>query len=199
MSQAQIDQATQKLYEDMTIREDLTDDESQVLLDWAEVQIKRLAAQEMDDSTFDDAFSALSKTLSRMGRLAAERDNMQAEDVEAGLQKIEETAAKVGLKAAENMFLAQSATGDVQGNVEALITYLSSGTAEQDTPETTGSALILAPVPTQDKPSDTGDNPAEPPVDNPPEAPENDAPLASFFNRLTSQIEEYLDGEEKPE
>ncbi len=192
MSQAQIEQATQQLYEDMTIREELTDDESQVLLDWAEAQIQRLAAQEMDDAAFETAFAKLGKTLTRMGRLAAERDTMPPEDVQAGLQRIEETAAEVGLVPAEHTFLAQSAPGDVLGNVQALITYLSSGSTGDTSPDTApDQPLASQPAPT--------DPPDEPPVVDPSEADTKPTPPASFFNRLASQLGEYLNGEEKPE
>ena len=198
MSQAQIDRATQQLYEDMTIREALTDDESQVLLDWAEAQIQRLAAQELDDAAFETAFSRLAKTLTRMGRLAAERDNMPPEDVQAGLQRIEETAAQVGLAPAANSFLAQSAPGDVLGNVQALITYLSSGTAGENPPPPAAPPDTLPDQPAATSLPAPTESPGESPADKPAEA-DPEATPPSFFNRLASQLGEYLNGEEKPE
>ena len=136
MSETQLQQALQRLYEDSSVRGDLTDDESEALLQWGEEQIKRLAAQEMDSAAFEEAYSNLARLLTRMGRLAAGQANMAPEEAQAALEKVNESAQALGLQPAQSTFSAQAAPEDVMATLQALI-------AQVDAPAEAASAQSL--------------------------------------------------------
>ena len=130
MSESQAAWGIERLYEDPSTRGDLIDAEAETLLGWGESQVQRLAAQEMDDDSFDEAVGQLNRLLRYMGRLAALRDSLPQEDQLAALQSIADTASRIDLAVPlENLptFAAQQALESIHANVHALIALVMSG------------------------------------------------------------------------
>ncbi len=191
MSEAQAQQALQRLYEDSSIRDELTDEESEVLLQWGEAQIKRLAAQELDAAAFEEAYTHLARLLTRMGALAAGQPYMPPEEAQAALARVDESAQAVGLHPAEERFGAQAASDDIMGNLQALIVHV-------DAPVFTASASV----------PDEGEAaaPAEPSPEPPTEG-ESPSGLSQLFSGLARFLSSHppntegnaAHGEEEPE
>lgn len=173
MSEEQAERGIQSLYEDISVREELIDEEAEALLQWGEQQVNRLAAQDMDDDAFDEATANLMSMMTRMSRLAAQRAGMSPEEEQTALGRIESYAAEVGLGPAENTFLAQTAPGDIMANLQALMAYV---------------------APVQAAPAPESPPASEEDTDTPPPPPSS-----SFFSRLTSKLEDFLDDKKKPE
>ena len=130
MSEEQAMWAIQNLYENPRTRDELSDSDAQVLLQWAEEQIERLASLDMDDASFDAAYDALIDLIRRMNRLAGRLHMLPPEDVEIALNRIAENAAQVGLPIpADNLslYVRRSAAPDNHDNVRLLITLVMSG------------------------------------------------------------------------
>lgn len=138
MSQEQAERALQSLYEESGARDELADDEAEILLKWGEAQIQRLADQNMDDENFDEAYSQVVKLLTRMNRFAARRADLPPEDQKTSLSRIAESADAVGMPIPEAQlaaFLAQPVAQDAGTDIQSLITLVAGDSA--GTPEST--------------------------------------------------------------
>lgn len=134
MSQAQAERGVQSLYEEADVRDELTDDEAQALFQWAEEQVARLAAEELDDETFDTAVAHLRRLMRGMNRFAARQADMTFDDQQAMLGKMQVSASAIGLTA-QAAFSAQSADPyDVAANLRAIIATFDS-TSEPAPPQ----------------------------------------------------------------
>lgn len=130
MSEEQAEWAIQSLYENPSARDELTDADAQTLLQWGEEQIMRLAAMNLDDAAFEEAFDHLSGVIRRMNRLAARRAQLPPEDIEVALNRIVEGATSIGLPVKPGSlteYLSQPVAQDASPNVQALIDLLMSG------------------------------------------------------------------------
>ena len=130
MSQEQAEWAIQILYENVSARDELTDEEAETLLKWGEEQIMRLADQELDEEQFELAFDTLSGLVRRMNRMAARWGQMPPEDQEVALNRIAEQASSIGLPIPPEQltaFLNQPADLDIHTNVRAFIALVMSG------------------------------------------------------------------------
>lgn len=92
MTEAQAEQAMQWMYGDISARDELTDEEAEVLLAWGETQIAGLAALDLDDAAFEAAYEQLRKLLTRINRFTARRADLPPEEAAASLDKIAESA-----------------------------------------------------------------------------------------------------------
>jgi hypothetical protein len=145
------------------VRDELTDEEAQSLLQWAEEQVTRLAAQNLDDEAFDTALSHLKRLMRGMNRFSARLADLTLEDQQALLAKMQASASAVGLEPAAG-FSAQAAPPadpyDVAANLRALMASFS--TSSPDAP-----AALAAP----DAPQ-LPDAPDTPDAPEPPDAPD---------------------------
>jgi hypothetical protein len=138
MSHEQAERARQQLYEDVGTRDELSDDEAEVLLRWGETQIRKLADANMDDAQFDAAFAHLTRLMTRMNRFAARRAEQAPDEQNESLNRIVESAAGVGLTVdAPDAFAAQG-VDDVMSALRALLKLF--------TPNSADSPQALAPV-----------------------------------------------------
>ncbi|MBZ0276185.1 MAG: hypothetical protein K8I60_08580 [Anaerolineae bacterium] len=165
MSQSQLERAFESLYADTSSRDELTDDEARVLLQWGEQQITQLAGQELDDEQFDAAFAHLRKLISRINRFTGRRSGMSEEDQQAALQNIAASMAgwnaqTLSAQAAPdltpdriNTYLQHQATLDNIANIQALTALVAP--VEAAPPEQTDPSTEFIP----DDPSKTGDIP----------------------------------------
>jgi methionyl-tRNA synthetase len=162
MSQEQAEQALQSLYEESGARDELADDEAEILLKWAETQIQRLADQNMDDESFDEAYAQIVKLMTRMNRFAARRVDLPLEDQKTSLSRIAESASAVGLAIPEAQlvaYLEQPVAQDGSTHIQGLITLVAgdagqSDVIEQQTPTLEAPSEPSEPVPTEKAESD---------------------------------------------
>jgi hypothetical protein len=135
MSQAE--RATEQLYENTDVREDLTDDEAQVLLKWGEARIAKLAEQGMDDTQFDEVFDNLLKIMSRINRLVGRRDFSTPEEQQEWMDKIAESAGAMGVSISteQDTFQQQSALDNI-GAISALTALIDNSPTGEDAPST---------------------------------------------------------------
>ncbi len=132
MSQEQAERALQSLYEESGTRDELADDEAEILLKWAETQIQRLADQNMDDEKFDETYSQIIKLMTRMNRFAARRAEQSLEDQQTSLSRIAESASAVGLAIPEAQlaaYLEQPVAQDGGTHIQGLITLVAGNRA----------------------------------------------------------------------
>jgi hypothetical protein len=130
MSEEQADWATQSLYENPGVRDELTDSEAKILLHWGEEQINRLAALDLDDISFETAYDGLSSLIKRINRLAARRAQLSFEDLEIAINRIAESAAMIGMPIPPehlDAYVQQPASADNSENVRVLIALVMSG------------------------------------------------------------------------
>lgn len=130
MSIEQAEWGVQSLYENPSVRDELTDMEAETLLRWGEAQIRRLAALDLDDAAFESAYDSLSGLIRRMNRLAARRAYLLPDEVEIALNRIAEYAARVGLLIPPEQidaYLQQPAAPNNHENLHILIDLVMSG------------------------------------------------------------------------
>jgi methionyl-tRNA synthetase len=129
MTQSQLERAMEMLYGDMSARDELTDDEAQVLLKWGEDQIAQLSAQDMNDAEFDEALEHLTKLLTRINRFTARRADLPPEEQQDFIGKISASAeavaaytptAQVVTPPNFDTYLQQQSTLDNIANIQAL-------------------------------------------------------------------------------
>ena len=156
MSQEQAERARQQLYEDVSTRDELTDDEAEVLLHWGEAQIDKIASANLTDEQFDEAFANLARMMTRMNRFAARRADQAPDEQQTSLGRIVESAAAAGLPVVQPLtetFSVQAAP-DTMTNLKALI--------DMFTPADSASALAVEPPRTLAPAAPSSIIPAEP-------------------------------------
>lgn len=126
----QAEWAIQSLYEDMGVRDELSDGEAAVLLAWGEAQVMRLA-ETLSSAEFEVAFDSLRGLLRRMNRLAARRGFATTEDLAPAVQRVADYAHQLGfaldvttLNNFLNQPVSQSAAGGAYDSLNALIGLL---------------------------------------------------------------------------
>jgi len=130
MSQEQAQRALQSLYEESGARDELDDAEAEILLKWGETQIQRLADQNIDEESFDEAYSQIVKLLTRMNRFAARRAELPPEDQKTSLSRIAESADAIGMPIPQDQlaaFLAQPVAQDGGTHIQGLISLVAGG------------------------------------------------------------------------
>jgi methionyl-tRNA synthetase len=135
MSQEQSERARQLLYEDVSTRDELSDEEADVLLRWGETQIEKLASANMDDARFDEAVANLMRMMKRMNRFAARRAEQAPDEQQESLNKIVESANAAGLPVTGQLDETASAQAlpDIMANLKALIGMFSQDQAPAPT------------------------------------------------------------------
>lgn len=154
------DDAVMRLYENADLRDELTDDEAEALLTWAESEIARIDQSAPDDAAFEAQAEALMDMLKSANRFAGRQGQLSAQAADPLPASIAAGAAALGHPVSAEQ-IAASGTGDPASTIRAL-TAMFSG---QDSPAN------AEPTPM----------PAETPADSvrlPPESPEppNDEP-----------------------
>lgn len=166
MSQQQVERGVQSLYEEIGVRDELTDDEAQTLLAWAEEQVTRIAAQDLDDEGFETALAQLKRLMRGMNRFSARLAELSPEEQQSMLAKMQVAASAVGLNPSA-AFSAQAAADpyDVKANLQALMATFSAPSAPPTSPVA----------------------PAAPP--DPPDVPDPDAPdLTNLLSGTTNLL-----------
>lgn len=128
MSRAEF--AVQQLYEDSSVRDELLDDDAQLLLTWAETEVVRLDAEAADDEQFSAAADALRRLLTQINRFVGRRASGAPDEQRARFDKIAALAASIGHPlppgAIASFGSAQAEAGDA-GLITALTGLISGG------------------------------------------------------------------------
>ncbi len=100
MSIAQADYAITRLYEDESLRGELTDDEANLLLKWGEAQCQAVAAQELSDPAFEAWAAAFKRLLVSLNRFIGKRETLAPQEQQAVLSGIGAVAEAAGYEIA---------------------------------------------------------------------------------------------------
>lgn len=121
--------ALMRLYEDADLRDELTDDEAEQMLKWAESELARLDASGVDDAAFESQVDTLLSMLKKINRFAGRQGQLtsQANDQTPG--NIAALATELGHAASAEQVVA-AGTGDPSGTLTALISLMSAAPAD---------------------------------------------------------------------
>ena len=122
-----IESVVNRLYEDVSLTEELTDDAAKLLLKWGRTQLDVLVKNATDEETFDDAFKQLRRTIKSINRFTARRHTMSREEQQEYLEKIMKRAQELGLTpppGASEHYLNRQPIFDDHANIYALTQVL---------------------------------------------------------------------------
>lgn len=140
MSRAQ--DALQRIYENADLRDELTDDEADAMLKWAEAELARIDAANPDDAGFEAQAETLTSLLKRMNRFAGRQGQNSAQGVDPAPSNIAGLATELGHPASPEQ-IAATGTGDPASTIAAL-TALMSASAQAAPPETESPVSVQA-------------------------------------------------------
>jgi len=134
--------AAQQLYEDASLRGDLTDDEAAPLLAWAVDLLKTRAVrpESLDEAGWQSYFDAVRNVVRTIGKFAALRTYAPESDQRAALSLVAEALRAVGWRLDADAFFAEQMSLPGGGMIKALIGVL--------TPDPPGNTGIQAAPPT---------------------------------------------------
>jgi hypothetical protein len=92
--------ALQRLYEDPSLTEELSDEDAKILLDWARAQIAHLAVKAPDQAAFEEAVSSVLRVMKNANRVVGQRDFADPVEQEERIGKMTEAALGMGVVAA---------------------------------------------------------------------------------------------------
>lgn len=142
--------ATIRMYEDISLTEDLTDEPAQALLKWGENQLGALATKhdadpESNEESFEDAFKTLRRIMKQVNKIVANDANMDADTARERLTRLIERAQELGLPVSTekvDAFLEKKdAANDNSGKVAMLTGLLEKG----EVPDPPGTATGFQP------------------------------------------------------
>lgn len=140
MSRAQ--DALQRIYENADLRDELTDDEANAMLKWAEAELARIDATSTDDANFEAQAHTLMSLLKRMNRFAGRQGQISAQGVDPAPTNIAGLATELGHSASPEQ-IAATGTGDPASTIAAL-TALMSAPAQAAPPKTESPVSVQA-------------------------------------------------------
>jgi hypothetical protein len=127
MTQAQLERGIHTLYNSDTVRDELTDDEARVLLQWGEAQVARLAAKDFADVAFDVLVDHLRQVMIAVNAFVGRRVGASMEDQRYLLGDIMALAEPLNYRvnrAELNLFLWSEASTDDPTLMERLVSAL---------------------------------------------------------------------------
>lgn len=166
MSSPRAQAAVERLYENTNVRDELTDDEADALLAWAEAELSRLDRADLDDDAYAAQVDTLLGLLKQVNRYAGRQGQAAAQGVDAAPAKIAELAGALG-HSAEPQQVAAAGTGDPAGTISALTALFTNqgGKAAAASAEAQPALPSASPPPPAQKP--TGEtSEASPPPDS---------------------------------
>jgi hypothetical protein len=149
-----------RLYESADLRDELTDDEVDPLLKWAEAEVARLDQSAPDDETFDAQVVTLMDLIKGVNRYAGRQGQASAQAADPLPGDIAAKAAAIG-HAANPAQIAAAGTGDPASTISALTGLLTGST---ETPQPAPNQSIHPPT---GAPQSALDAPIHPPTEAP--------------------------------
>lgn len=118
--------SAQQMYEDASLRGDLTDDEAAPLLAWAVDLLKAGAARPdlADDASWQSHYDALRNVIRALGKFAALRTYAPESDQQAALQRAADSLRAVGWRLDADAFFGKQAALPGDSMIKALIGIL---------------------------------------------------------------------------
>lgn len=122
--------ALMRLYENADLRDELTDDEAETLLKWAETQLTLLDTPALDDEAYEAQVDTLMRLIKQMNRYAGRQgqgfaaQSLSAQGVDETPTKIAALAAALGRETDAEQ-IAAAGTGEPGSTVAALTAILS--------------------------------------------------------------------------
>lgn len=113
--------AVQSLYEDSRLREDLIDDEADVLLKWAEQKLIELDAAAVDDATWEQALATFKGLVRGVNQFIGQRAYAEPDAQDKTFASIQAQAAALNLPVPAQQFSAQTADEDNLAALKALL------------------------------------------------------------------------------
>ncbi|MEO8394557.1 MAG: hypothetical protein ABI700_16300, partial [Chloroflexota bacterium] len=111
--------AVMHLYESADVRDELTDDEAETLLKWAEAELTRLDESGADDETFDAKVVTLMDLLKNMNRYAGKQGQLTAQADDQTPSAIASLAGSLGHET-DAARIAAAGTGDPTSTINKL-------------------------------------------------------------------------------
>lgn len=133
----------QAIYEDPDLRDNLTDDEAEVMIKWAETELTRLDAERADDTAFEEAADQLRRLLKGINRWIGHKGDPPEEQA-AMMAKIGDAAAGIGRTLAAPTFTSAQAAPDEMAMLQSILSQLS-GDAEPEGMAVVGDSVSPAP------------------------------------------------------
>lgn len=125
--------ALMRLYENADLRDELTDDEADQMLKWAEGELARLDAAAPDDAAFEAQVETLMDMLKKLNRFAGRQGQFSAQSTDQAPASIAALASGLGHPTSPEQ-IAAAATGDPASTITALTALLSTSAAPQTVP-----------------------------------------------------------------
>lgn len=166
--------ALMRLYEDADLRGELTDDEADQMLKWAEGELTRLDASGVDDSAFESQVETLLNMLKKINRFAGRQGQFSAQANDQTPAAIAALATELGHPASTEQ-VAAAGTGDPSGTLTALIHLMSAAPAQSIPPSETAPADAALP-----EPAPAPDQPVSPPDQASTDSP--DIPFGAYVD-----------------
>lgn len=113
------DDAVMRLYESADLRDELTDEEAENLLKWAEGEIVRLDQFAADDEVFDAQVVTLMDLIKGVNRYAGRQGQVSPQAVDPLPADIAAKASALGRPASPEQ-VAEAGTGDPAGTIAAI-------------------------------------------------------------------------------
>jgi hypothetical protein len=120
---SRVEDALMRLYEAADLRDELTDDEANAMLKWAEGELTRVDQSGVDDAGFLAKIDTLMQMLKTMNRFAGRQGQFSAQADDQTPVRIAEKAAELGHALSAEQ-IAQAATGDPAGTIAAITALL---------------------------------------------------------------------------
>ena len=144
--------AVQRIYESADVRDELTDDQAEPLLKWAEDELTRLDQSGADDQTFDAKVVTLMDLLKQMNRYAGKQGQLTAQADDQTPGAIASLAGSLG-HAADASKIAAAGTGDPASTIHNLTALMGGAApateafAAQSAPEREPPPPVIHPTP----------------------------------------------------
>jgi hypothetical protein len=147
---SRVEDAQMRLYEDADLRDELTDDEAEKLLHWAESELARLDAAAPDDESFEAQVDTLMKLLKQMNRYAGRQgqgfaaQSLAAQGATEAPSKIAALASELG-HASDEAHVAAAATGNPATTIDALTSLMNHQPDQPPAPNSTTNTVMNDP------------------------------------------------------
>ncbi len=122
--------ALMRLYENADLRDELTDDEADQVLKWAEAELTRLDSSAPDDAAFEAQVDTLMDMLRKINRFAGRQGQFSAQSTDQAPAAIAGLATNLGHAASPEQVSA-AGTGEPASTITALTALLSTPAAPQ--------------------------------------------------------------------
>jgi hypothetical protein len=144
MDEKQIQSALEEIAMNESMTDELADDEAELLLQWGETQVRRLASPITDAEVFDEATHKLRKLMSRINWFIGLRGDMDTDEQRDVLHKVVESAQAIDYAFTPEQvaeFLQHPVAEDNCENMRTLTKWISThDTTADDTPSPDKSA-----------------------------------------------------------